>query len=506
MSLLARTSTVTAATLGSRVMGFARDAGTAAVLGAGPAADALMAALSLPLLARRLLAEGAFNAAFLPGLAAARARGGDAAGGALSRAVLILLVALLLVLAGLGALFMPALIGVLAPGFALGGERADLAVTCGRIALLYLPLAAGAAVFGGIANAGQRVFLPALAPGLANAVVLCVILYLVLATDMATGTAAVLVAIAQVAAGIAQLLLMKIASHGAPGVLAGAGRPADWRGARSVLRACAPALLFAGLSQFRLLIAAATVSALPGAVAALNYAQRLVDLPLGLVGASAGAVLVPLLAAGGAGRGRHASGASLAALALALPAGTGLAVLAEPIVAVLYQRGSFDAEDARLTALLLAALAFSLPAQGLERVLSATALTHGMTRTVERVGLASLLACVLACIGLGAAFGPAGAASGVAVSASLSALTIGTLLARAGHLHVDGALARVVAGLAGGCVLMALVVGGLAQAWPHPGAGTFAALGRLVVLVGAGMLSYGVVALLVRRLLRRATG
>ncbi|HQS10555.1 MAG TPA: lipid II flippase MurJ [Xanthobacteraceae bacterium] len=507
MSLLARTSTVTAATLGSRVMGFARDAGTAAVLGAGPAADALMAALSLPLLARRLLAEGAFNAAFLPGLATARARGGDAAGGALSRAVLILLVALLLVLAGLGALFMPALIGVLAPGFALGGERADLAVACGRIALLYLPLAAGAAVFGGIANAGQRVFLPALAPGLANAVVLCVILYLVLAADLATGTAAVLVAIAQVAAGIAQLALMKIASLGAPGAPSRA-QPggSDWRGARSVLRACAPALLFAGLSQFRLLIAAATVSALPGAVAALNYAQRLVDLPLGLVGASAGAVLVPLLAAGGAGRGRHASGASLAALALALPAGTGLAVLAEPIVAVLYQRGSFDAEDARLTALLLAALAFSLPAQGLERVLSATALTHGMTRTVERVGLASLLACVLACIGLGAAFGPAGAASGVAVSASFSALTIGTLLARAGHLHVDGALARAVAGLAGGCVLMALVVGGLAQAWPHPGAGTFAALGRLVVLVGAGMLSYGVVALLVRRLLRRATG
>lgn len=504
MSLFARTSTVTAATLGSRVMGFARDAGTAAVLGAGPAADALMAALSLPLLARRLLAEGAFNAAFLPGLAAARARGGDAAGAALSRAVLILLVLLLLVLAGLGALFMPALIGVLAPGFALGGERADLAIACGRIALLYLPLAAAAAVFGGIANAGERVFLPALAPGLANAVVLCVILYLVLAADMATGTAAVLVAIAQVAAGIAQLALMKIASLGAPG--APAGRAADWRGARSVLRACAPALLFAGLSQFRLLIAAATVSALPGAVAALNYAQRLVDLPLGLVGASAGAVLVPLLAAGGAGRGRHASGASLAALALALPAGTGLAVLADPIVAVLYQRGSFDAEDARLTALLLAALAFSLPAQGLERVLSATALTHGMTRTVERVGLASLLACALACIGLGAAFGPAGAASGVAVSASLSALTIGTLLARAGHLHVDGALARAVAGIAGGCVLMALVVGGLAQAWPHPGAGTFAALGRLVVLVGAGMLSYGAVALGVRHLLRRATG
>jgi peptidoglycan biosynthesis protein MviN/MurJ (putative lipid II flippase) len=129
-----------------------------------------------------------------------------------------------------------------------------------------------------------------------------------------------------------------------------------------------------------------------------------------------------------------------------------------------------------------------------------------MTRTVERVGLASLLACALACIGLGAAFGPAGAASGVAVSASLSALTIGTLLARAGHLHVDGALARAVAGLAGGCVLMALVVGGLAQAWPHPGAGTFAALGRLVVLVGAGMLSYGAVALGVRHLLRRATG
>ncbi|MFG1464007.1 lipid II flippase MurJ [Xanthobacter sp. DSM 24535] len=504
MSLLARTSTVTAATLGSRVMGFARDAGTAAVLGAGPAADALMAALSLPLLARRLLAEGAFNAAFLPGLAAARERGGDAAGRALSRAVLILLVLALIVLAGLGALFMPALIALLAPGFALGGDRADLAVTCGRVALLYLPLAAAAAVFGGLANAGHRVFLPALAPGLANAVVLTVILFLVLHGEVATDTAAFLVACAQVAAGVAQLALMIIASRGTTGAPTPTGPGSDWRGARAVLRACAPALLFAGLSQFRLLIAAATVSALPGAVAALNYAQRLVDLPLGLVGASAGAVLVPLLAAGGGGRGRHASGASLAALALALPAGTGLAVLAGPIVTVLYQRGSFDAQDAHLTALLLTALAFSLPAQGLERVLSATALTHGMTRTVERVGLASLLACLLVCAGLSVLFGPAGAASGVAVSAMLSALVIGGLLVRAGHLHFDGVLGRSLAGLLGGCALMALVVLGLAALWQEPAAGTFAALARLAVLVGAGVVTYGAVALLVRRGLRRA--
>lgn len=502
MSLLARTSIVSAATLASRVLGFARDAAIAAVLGAGPRADALMAALSLPLLARRLLAEGAFNLAFVPALFRARARGDGAAPGQLAAAVAVLLGGLLVVAGALGIVFMAPLIGLLAPGFEADGARAETAIACGRIALAYLPLAGLAAVFGGLANAAHRVLLPALAPVVANLTVLAVIAALVLSGEM-DGTAAVYaIAAATVAAGVAQLALMMLAARGSglwPAWQVPRGAPA-WRAAGSVLRAAAPALLFAGLSQFRLLMAAALVSGAPGAVAALNYAQRLMDLPLGLVGASAGAVLVPALLRGGSGKDASASGALLAALAFALPAAVGLFVLAEPIVAVLFQRGSFSAEDSRMTAELLALLALSLPLQGLERILSATAAAAGLLAGAERVALLSLAVCLGGGAALGVLYGPAGATAGIAVSAAVSVGLLATLLARHGHLALEGRVVRVALGLAGAAALMGLGVTAAAQAWPAGPHGGIAAAPRLAVLVAAGMGIYGAAALLARRL------
>lgn len=490
---LTRASIVSAATLGSRLLGFARDAGTAAVLGAGPLADALMAALALPLLARRLLAEGAFNAALIPALARAEASGGPERARRLATATLLVLSALLLGFAILGGLFMPALIRVLAPGFEAGGPRADLAIACGRIALIYLPLAGAAAVYGGLANAGGRVALPAFAPILANIVVLCAIAAIAAEGLIGTAAAAQAMALATVAAGVAQLALMVRAANALPATPRGFG--GDWHGARAVMRASTPALLFAGLAQLRLIIVAAVVSADPGSVSALNYAQRLVDLPLGLVGASAGAVLVPLLAAGGRGAGREASGALLAALGLALPAALGLALLADPIVAVLYQRGGFTAQDAQATARLLAVLALALPAQGLERVLAATALTHGLTAPVERVGLGSLVACLVLAAGLNVAFGPAAGAAGIAICGTGSALAMLLLLARRGLIVLDAPLRRQALILFGASGLMALVVAGLDAFWPAPAPQSLAGLARLAGLVAAGMVSYGVVVL-----------
>ncbi len=498
-SLIARTSTVSAATLGSRLFGFARDIGTAAVLGAGPLADALMASLSLPLLARRLLAEGAFNAALLPALASAP---DDRAAAARANATLVLLCLILLAAAVAGALAMPLLILVLAPGFSIDGPRADLAAACGRIALFYLPLAGAAAVLGGIANAAHRVFLPALAPLLGNAVVLFAIAALLLEGLVATPTAAMVMAACAVLAGLAQLGLMMIAARGAPAALSiSAGF--DWPSARAVLRASGPALLFAGLPQMRLLLVAAVVSAIPGAVSSLTYAQRLVDLPLGLVGASAGAILVPLLttAANGArGAALEATRAMIAALAFALPAAAGLIVLAHPIVTVLYQRGSFTGEEAQVTATLLAALAFALPAQGLEKVLSATAVSHGLTRQVERVGLASLVATLALAAGLGFAFGPAAAAFGLAISSGASSLRMAFVLHHRGHLMLGAGEWWQMLGLLGASFLMAAVVAGLGLAWPAPApAGGVLVAVRLGVLVAAGMATYGVAWLALRR-------
>ena len=494
MSLFARTSFVAAATLGSRLLGFARDAGTAAVLGAGPLADALMAALSLPLLARRLLAEGAVNAALIPALGVARREKAPSAR-RLARGILVLLSLTLVALTGLGLVFMPHLIGLLAPGFALDGQRADLAVQCGRLALLYVPLAGVAAVHAAVANSAQRIVMPALAPVVANAVVLVVIAVLLLNGRMASPLAAQALAVSTLVAGLAQALLMRLAARGAldgpPPSARGVG---DLAGGARVLRAAAPALLFAGLSQFRLLLAAAVVSAVPGAVAALNYAQRLVDLPLGLVGASAGAILVPLLVAGArapeGGRGDPATGAALAALGLAVPAGLGLFVLAEPIVTVLYQRASFTAQDAILTASLLRMLALSLPAQGLERVLCAIAMSHGLERQVERVGLAGLVLCLLLAVALERWAGAPGAAAAVALSASLSAGALLVVLFRRALLHWTGAVLCQMRALVMAGAVMAIAVGGAQGAWSAPPAGTLQGLVRLALLVALGLAAF----------------
>lgn len=510
MSLLARASIVSAATLGSRILGFARDAATAAVLGVGPVADGLVAALALPLLARRLLAEGAFNLAFIPALALEEGKGREGKGEhgkdtpegprALAKAALVLLSGTLLVSAVLGALFMRQLIGFLAPGFEAGGERADVAVMCGRVALLYLPLSGLAAIYGGIANRAHRVLLPALAPMAANIVVLAVVGVLIARGLMESDTAAFAIAAATVAAGLAQFLLMRVAARGCPATRMARVAP-KWREGMAVLRAASPALLFAGMSQFRLIIIAALVSAAPGAVAALNYAQRLMDLPLGLVGASAGAVLLPALVRQ-KDEGTAAGRALVAALAFALPAAVGLAVLAEPIVVTLFQRGSFDAEDARFTAALLAVLALSLPLQGIERILSATAAASGLIKEAERIALASLVLCLGAAAALGAWVGPQGAAGAAAASAGASIVTLGVLLHRRGALRLDGRLLLVLAGLAAGALLMGGGVLGLARLWPAPEGSGLAAAVRLAILIGAGGLIYGLAALPLRALLK----
>lgn len=533
--IAARTSMVAAATLASRVLGFVRDAATAAILGVGPVADALTAALSLPLLARRLLAEGAFNLAFIPALVRAERAGGPAAR-RLAGATLVLLAGVLLALALLAVAFMPQLIRLLAPGFQPDGDRADVAILCGRVAVLYLPLAGLAAIYGGIANNAQRVLLAALAPLAANLTVLAAIFVLLLRGLVASDVAAFAIAGATVAAGVSQWALMMAAARGCPAAPAlgrrafgthaadaaprrpfhpaAHGMPAlraglaalPWRAAWAVLRAASPALLFAGLSQFRIIIAAAFASGTEGAVAALNYAQRLMDLPLGLVGASAGAVLVPLLARHAAEKSRAgaeaASNAMLTALAFALPAAIGLAVLAHPIVVVLFQRGAFDAEDSRLTATLLAVLAIALPAQGLERILSATAAAAGLVRGAERIALASLALCLAAAALATPLAGPVGAAASVGLSAFASLVVFTALLAWRGALSLDRRVVATAAGLLAAALLMGAAVGTSAACWAAP-ASELARAGRLAVLAGLGVVVYGACGLLLKRLIRR---
>ncbi|MCJ8143513.1 virulence factor MviN [Ancylobacter sp. A5.8] len=499
MALFRHASTVAALTLTSRVLGFARDAAIASLFGTGVVADAAVAGLALPQLARRLLGEGALNGAIAPRLGSGAAAA-QRASGALA---LFALVASALAL--LAYVFMPWVVAVMMPGFPADGPREAGAVLAGRLAVICLPLAAVAGVLAALANAAGRVTRPAMAPALANVAVIAVIALLYLSGAVETGsevTNLAWLAGATVAGAVVQLLVMVSArpdgalAAGLPRAARRAGVFAQaLRAALPMLAAAGPSLFAAALPQLRFLLAAAAASALSGGVAALFFATRLVELPLGLVGASAGAVLLPALAAGGTDGTELRTRSVEAALALALPAALGLAVLAHPIVSVLFQRGAFDASATELTARAVALLALTIPIQALEKVLAAIAFARGFGRLVIRANLLALPAGAAAGFLGAGALGIAGPALGVVAASLLGTAGLALALARRGLVTLDRPARRRVLALVGSAVAMALLLMLAARALDGPlAAGGLRAALVLAGLVGLGVAVYGTLA------------
>lgn len=482
MALLRHASTVALITLGSRVLGFARDAGVAALFGTGAVADASVAGLALPQIARRLLGEGALNAALLPGLATA---GGPEHRRGRAGAALILFALAALALALPLFLFMPQVVTVLAPGFSGEGPRAQGAVLAGRLAVICVPLAILAGVFAAFANAVGRFARPAFAPVAANGAViaLLVLLWLAGAQAMRMEAALAWLAAGAVAGALTQFGLNLLAVP--RGFVRLRVTRAELRAALPMLAAAAPSLLAAALPQLRFLIAAAAASSIAGGVAALFYATRLVELPLGLVGASAGAVLLPALADRDEGR-LGAQGLE-AALALSLPAALGLAVLAHPIVVVLFERGAFDPQASGLTAAALALLALSLPAQALEKILVAVAFANGLPRLVTVAGLAALPAGALVGFLAVEPLGMAGPALGVLASSLLAPALLLLGLGRRRLIVVPRASRRRLAGL----VLAALAMAAATGLAHHLAGGLFADGGLTAAAALAGLVLLG---------------
>ena len=327
MSLARNVATVGGITFLSRILGFGRDVMIAAVFGAGVRADAFFVAFQLANLVRRLLAEGAMNAAVVPLYLRARDQGGETAAGA----------------------YAGQLTGTLA--VALTGLALLLALA---MMLPYLALAGPIAVLMGVLNANHRFALAALATAAFNATMLTalgVIFLLQLGDSALSGR---IVAFSIALAGLAQLVLVGVAVWIGPervtplGVSFGAAM-------RRFLALAIPGLVASGIPQITIIAAVMVASASPSAVSWLYYANRLVELPLGIVGMAIGTVLVPAFAHAL----RSADSSELAAaesrgleivLFLALPAAVALAVLATPIVAVLFQRGAFPAADTAATA------------------------------------------------------------------------------------------------------------------------------------------------------------
>ncbi len=384
--MINRILTVGGLTLVSRVTGFVRDIILAAVLGAGPVADAFFVALRLPNHFRAIFAEGAFNAAFVPAYAGLHAQSAARAQVFADR-IFTLLLASQVVLLAVALVFMPQVIRLLAPGFTDDPARFDLAVTLTRITFPYLLLITLVTLYGGILNALQRFAAAAAAPILLN---FSLIVALMLVAFFPTAGHAA--AWGVFAAGCLEALLVA-------GDTTRAGALPKFRkivldeDVRKFFRALGPAVIGSGGVQLALFADTIIASFLPvGSLSALYYADRINQLPIGVIGIAAGTVVLPEMArrlASGDQRGAlHAQNRAIEfTLLLALPCIAAFAIVPDVIMRGLFMRGAFSAADAQAAANTLAAYAVGLLPFVLIRSVVASFYARGDTATPVKAAL-----------------------------------------------------------------------------------------------------------------------
>ncbi|MEM9582821.1 MAG: murein biosynthesis integral membrane protein MurJ [Pseudomonadota bacterium] len=352
-------------TLLSRIFGFVRDVLIAGFLGSGPVAEAFLIAFSLPNMFRRFFAEGAFNMAFVP-MFSKKVESGEGPH-EFARDAFTGLATILIVFTVIAQIFMPALVLLMASGFA-ADERLDLATLFGRIAFPYILFISLAALLSGVLNATGRFVAAAAAPVLLN------VLFIAAVTSAYYGGWEIGLTLAWTVpiAGIAQLALVWAAASRAGYTLIPT-LPRMTPELKRLAIIAAPAALAGGVVQINLLVGRNVASWTEGAIAWVNYADRLYQLPLGVVAIAIGVVLLPELSrrlqAGDTAGGQDAlSRAAEVALALTLPCAIALIVIPGPMVSILFERGQFSADDAAATALAVAVYGLGLPAFVLQKI------------------------------------------------------------------------------------------------------------------------------------------
>jgi putative peptidoglycan lipid II flippase len=502
-------------TMASRILGFARDMLIASRLGAGPVADAFFIALKLPNLFRRLFGEGAFNSAFVPAFAGSFALDGPAKARALANSLAGLMSIWLSGLVVLGIVFMPQVLFVLAPGFVGEAERFPLAVELTRITFPYLLFICLAALVSGVLNGMDRFAAAAATPVLFNLISMAALLGL----TPYVATPGHALAWGVTASGVVQLGLLLVAVRMAGMAINPLTRPSLTPDVRAVLRRMLPGLVGAGVTQLNLAIDIILASLLPaGAVSYLYFADRVAQLPLGVIGAAVGTALLPLLSR------QLRTGRVLAAhrsqnraielsLAFALPSALAMITAAGAIVTTLFQRGLFDGGAAAATSAALMAGALGLPAFVLVKALTPGFFARGDTSTPVKIGIFV----VALNLGLNLLLMPLLAHVGVALATSIAAWVnvgiLAVLLVRRRQLVLDRRLRRRVPRMLAAALAMALVLWGL-EALLFPVAGGIARMAALATLVAAGMATYFGVAQLIGaldlrdalRMLKRRSG
>jgi len=498
MKLASPVAAVGLAAIISRLLGYARDVLVANLLGAGPMAEALLAALRTPNALRRTLGEGGLNAALTPIYLRLRMQHGEAHAAAFARTTLALATLALGVLGGLLALGASAVIYLSAPGLESRAEDFELARWWFVLMTPFIGAATLASIAAAFLNAERRYVIAALAPAIVNAALVGTYLAIPLVTDTPR-TMGALMALSLSVGGLLQLALVlwplkptlrQAASGLQPGVMASIGK---------ALRLGAPALVATASFQIIGIVASAVASQEPAALAWFYYADRLFQLPLSLAGVVLGSVVLTELGARRADdTAIHALPASkmldhalVYALAIGLPAAVALFVLAEPIIRALFSRGAFSPGDVTGTAMALMAMAPGLPAGVAARVLLQGLLVREQAWASAVCGGAGVLATAVAAVLLTPFWGVVGASAAVTAGLWAQCAAIALTLASRNWWRPSRAILRplLVQTLAAGIMAAALVVVACAPLLSHGGG--VRRLAVLLLICAAGGALYG---------------
>ena len=485
--------TVSTGTLASRLLGFARDSIIAALLGAGPVADAFLAAFQLVNVARRLLTEGGLNAALVPAWLRVREAGGATAAAAFAGRVLGTITAGLIAATAVLALLMPFVMSVLAPGFS-GGESLQLAVDDARLMLPYLAFAGPVTVLMSLLNAQGRFALTAFSPVLFNIALISVMAVLLLRRQDATDAAQIIAATVGIA-GLLQLSMLVLRRGNTIATPLRISYDAEMRG---FLAKAIPGMVASSAPQLLMIAGMVIASTSPSAVSWLYFANRLIELPLSIVGTAMGMVLIPTITRALRSDDRaavaHAESRGLElAVGLALPAMLGLMVLSEPVVRLLFEHGAFTAADATATAQTLTWLALALPAHVLVKALSPAFFAREDTLTPLLATLKGVVLALALAVLLGHFFGTGGIAAAIALGAWSTALTLIRRGAETFGFSIDPDARRRLPRMAASALAMGALLWLTARfALPlAAGAHGLAQAAFLAVLIASGIAIYG---------------
>ncbi len=487
MNLFRSAATVGGMTMISRVLGFVRDMLIAAILGTGPVADAFVVAFRFPNFFRRLFGEGAFNAAFVPLFAKSMEADGREAAKKFAEDALSVLATALIIFTAVAEATMPLFIHLIAPGFADTPDKLALTITLTAIAFPYLMFMSLVALYSGLLNSLGRFAAAAAAPIVLNIVLISVLGVAALSAWDTPEKTGVALCWGVSVAGLLQLVLLAVAARRAGFTLI-PRRPRLTPGVKRLVVLGVPGVIAGGITQVNLLVGTIIATFQDGAVAFLYYADRIYQLPLGVVGIAIGVVLLPDLSRKLAAddlRGADDSqnrGLEYAML-LTVPAAAAFVAMPETIIHVLFERGAFDREATVQTARALSAFAFGLPAFVLIKVFSPGFFAREDTKTPMLFAVTAMAVNVIGSLALFPYLGHVGIAVATTVSAWVNVLLLSRTLAAREQFNLDARCKRRVP-----MILLSSLVMGVAvwygNAWLLPLMGT-AGLGLKVVLLGA---------------------